>query len=262
MYRVRSLGLLLALLPICLPAAYGWGWTGHRAIARIAENHLTDNAAAAIRDLLGQESLPDVSTWADEIRSREEWRYTAPWHYVNVPEGESYAESEKYPEGDIIVALRQSEATLRNRGAPRQRRIEALKFLVHFIGDLHQPMHAGLASDRGGNRIEVRWMSDPDPTNLHFVWDNHLIDAGDLEFDEWAKLLDHAATEQVREWQSTSYVDWMEESRQHRREAYEFPRNRPLGGDYLHKHLPVVRLRLLQAGIRLAGMLNSVFALP
>ena len=250
--------LTFLLLPVL---AFSWGKTGHRVVGQIAENHLSPKAAAAVRELLGPDGLAEVANWADEIRSDPgNWKKADPWHYVNIPDGQTYETMEKNPAGDIIVALKRFEATLRDRKAPREERVNALKFLIHMIGDLHQPLHAGKREDLGGNRVTVHWFRNAESTNLHSVWDDLIIDHEKLSFTEWSRFLDHPTAAELKEWQSTSYNVWMEESFKLRDKCYEFKPELPLSYDYVYKSLPIVKQRLLQAGIRLAGTLNSIFA--
>jgi hypothetical protein len=165
----------------------------------------------------------------------------------------------KNPAGDIYVALQQFQATLRNKKAPRQERIEALKFLVHLVGDLHQPLHVGKREDLGGNRVNVRWFRGAESTNLHAVWDDHMIEYEKLSFTEWVRFLDHPTPAEVKEWQSTSFTDWGAESQKLRDQCYDFKPELPLSYPYVYKNMPLVKQRLLQAGVRLAGVLNDVF---
>lgn len=240
--------------------AFGWGKTGHRVVGQIAENHLTPKAAKAVRDLLGAESLAAVSNWADEIRSdAATWKKADPWHYVNIPDGQTYETMEKNPAGDVIVALKRFEATLRDPNAAREERIHALKFMVHMIGDLHQPLHAGKREDLGGNRVTVHWFRNAESTNLHTVWDDLLIEQEKLSFTEWTRFLDHPSEAEIKQWQSTSYLAWTEESFKLRDRCYDFKPELPLSYDYVYRSMPIVKQRLLQAGIRLAGTLNAIF---
>lgn len=246
----------LVLLPLL---SFGWGKNGHRVVGQIAENHLTPKAASAVRALLGPDSLAEVSNWADEIRADPAWKRADPWHYVNIPDGQTYQAMEKNPAGDIIVALRRFEATLRNPGAPPAERVQALKFLVHMIGDLHQPLHAGKREDLGGNRVTVHWFRSAEATNLHTVWDDLLIEHEKLSFTEWVRFLDHPSAAEIKDWQATDYLAWMEESYKLRDRAYDFKLGLPLSYDYVYRNMPVVKQRLLQGGIRLAGVLNGIF---
>lgn len=166
----------IALIAVLIPAtSFGWGRDGHRIIGHIAEQFLSTNARAAVRDLLGDESLADVSTWADEVRGSPAYRWTAPLHYVNSPPGsDGYDAQRDCADGCCVVgAIEHYADVLRDSQAPRPVRIEALKFLVHFVGDVHQPLHAGYGVDRGGNDVKVFFFGDN--TNLHSLWDSGLI---------------------------------------------------------------------------------------
>jgi hypothetical protein len=248
--------LAVFLLPVL---AFSWGKTGHRVVGQIAENHLSPKAAAAVRDLLGPDSLAEIANWADEIRSDPSWKRADPWHYVNIPDGETYEAMSKNPAGDIIVAMKRFEATLRNPAAPKEERIQALKFLVHMIGDIHQPLHAGKRDDLGGNRVSVHWFRSVEATNLHTVWDDLIIEQEKLSFTEWTRFLDHPTAAELKEWQGSNYTAWMEESYKLRDRCYDFKPELPLSYDYVYKSLPIVKQRLLQAGVRLAGTLNGIF---
>ena len=248
--------LAVFLLPVL---AFSWGKTGHRVVGQIAENHLSPKAAAAVRDLLGPDSLAEIANWADEIRSDPSWKRADPWHYVNIPDGETYEAMSKNPAGDIIVAMKRFEATLRNPAAPKEERIQALKFLVHMIGDIHQPLHAGKRDDLGGNRVSVHWFRSVEATNLHTVWDDLIIEQEKLSFTEWTRFLDHPTAAELKEWQGSNYTAWMGESYKLRDRCYDFKPELPLSYDYVYKSLPIVKQRLLQAGVRLAGTLNGIF---
>jgi hypothetical protein len=246
----------LLLLPML---AFSWGKTGHRVIGQIAENHLSPKAALAVRNLLGPDGLAEVSNWADEIRSDPAWKRADPWHYVNIPDGETYESMEKNPAGDVLVALNRFEATLRDPAAAKDDKVQALKFLIHMIGDLHQPLHAGKKVDLGANRVTVHWFRSAEATNLHTVWDSLLVDQENLSFTEWTRFLDHPSEAEVKQWQSTGYSVWMEESLKLRDRCYDFKPELPLSYEYVYKSMPIVKQRLLQGGIRLAGSLNAIF---
>ena len=173
MHLKYGISAVLSIL-IWTTSAMAWGQNGHRIVGRIAENHLTPEARQAVAELIGPESLAQVSTWADEIKSDRARRHANPWHYINVEAGETFENAAKNPNGDIIESLARFEQVLRDSGSSRQAKAEALKFIVHFVGDIHQPLHAGYGKDRGGNDIKVRWFGGP--SNLHAVWDTELIE--------------------------------------------------------------------------------------
>lgn len=247
--------LLLAASWLGASPALAWGPIGHRVIGRIAENHLNPDAARAIAELIGPETVSQVGFWADQMRSDPAYRHTAPWHYVNF-EGDRYEDAEKNPGGDVIEAVGRFIAILRDPAATRESKQVALRFLVHMVGDIHQPLHIGRADDRGGNSVEVTWHGEP--TNLHRMWDSHLIDAEKLSFSEYAAFLDHATPAEVAAWQGTELMVWVLESKALLPQVYDIG-NGELGYAYQYQSRPILQARLLQGGVRLAGLLNALF---
>lgn len=247
--------LLTVLLTFDFPAC-AWGPTGHRAVGRFTEKYLTAKAARAVKDLLGPNSLAEAGTWADEIRSDSAWKHAYTWHFVSIEDDETYETSKKEPAGDILVKLDHFESALRNAKASRDERVIALKFFVHLVADIHQPLHVGRRDDRGGNNIAVNWHGRPE--NLHRVWDSLMIDGERLSFTELAEFLDPPSAQQIAAWQKTGYLDWASESRELRAGVYDIGDGQ-LGYDYSYKNFPVVEERLRQAAVRLAGKLNSIF---
>ena len=130
--------------------------------------------------------------------------------------------------------------------------------LVHLIGDLHQPLHVGRAEDKGGNDIKLKWFGRN--SNLHRVWDSDVIDYFDLSYSEWTQDFPRVTKAQVRQWQSTSVLDWVEESQAIAAKLYEqTPAEANLYYEYTYEHKAVLRQRLLLAGVRLAGILEDLF---
>ncbi len=256
--------LIASVFLLCwAPPVAAWGPNGHRIVGQIAENHLTDAARKGIAELVGRASLAQIGTWADEIKSDPAWRYASPWHYVNAPPGQDIEKASKSPRGDVIEAILRFERVLRDQEAGRKERIDALRFLVHFVADVHQPLHVGYASDRGGNDIRVRWFGES--TNLHAVWDEHLVEHQRLSFTEWVRFFGHAEPGEIAAWRRSTVWDWARESRSMLPAVYDYGGSRSaktpyLGYAYIFKHHDGVKKRLLQAGIRLSGMLNDIFA--
>ncbi len=257
--------IVLSLFALALSAALlSWGVTGHRAIGKIAADHLTPQAKAAVRELIGDTSLADVSTWPDEVRSQPDYRHTAPWHYINLPLGLSYADFETKVKGiaqeNVYSALLQQEEILSSTGSSRREKVEALKYIVHFVGDLHQPMHVSREEDKGGNTIQLNY--DGNGTNLHALWDSKLIDHQGLTYGQMAEKYDHATPAQVKQWQSDPLIQWIWESYQASSKLYEevdAMRSRSVDDSYYQAHIAIVRDRIGKAGIRLAGVLNGIF---
>lgn len=252
---MRSLLIIVALVVSSLPAL-SWGPIGHRAVGEIAEQRMGAKAQQAVRDLLGEESLAEASLWADEIRSESRWQVSSPWHYVNIPDGQTYDRARRSRDGDVIGALERFVAVLRYGGSSREDKLAALKFIAHFVGDLHQPLHVGRASDRGGNEFRVSWFGEP--SNLHRVWDSEVISRLRLSPSSLIRTLESRAPEEVEAWRQDGPLTWVDESMALRPLVYNM-RGRGLGRDYLREAGPVVEERLLQAGVRLAAMLDAVF---
>jgi hypothetical protein len=247
--------LAAAWLTLLAPHASAWGPVGHRAVGRIAERHLSAEAAREVAALLAPERLAYVGTWADDIRSDPEWAKAEAWHWVTVPPGKTYAQSEKNPAGDVLEAIARFERTLADRRAAPLERKQALKWLVHLVGDIHQPLHVGRGDDRGGNEQVVLWFNEP--SNLHSVWDSGIIGRAELSFSELAESVDVATPADVKTWQAATPLDWAEESRALLGGVYEVG-DRRLSWRYSYKHWPTVERRLNQAGVRLAGLLNRL----
>ncbi|WP_026376608.1 S1/P1 nuclease [Aestuariibacter salexigens] len=240
--------------------ALAWGQIGHRVTGAIAEQHLTEQAQAAINEILPNESLAEASTWPDEMRSNpaEFWQKEAgPWHYVTVPHEHTYSDVGAPEQGDAYSALKTFRATLLDKDASMADKQLALRFIVHNIGDLHQPLHVGNGKDRGGNdvRVEFFWES----SNLHRVWDSGLIDRRQLSYTEWTAWLSEKITPELKaQWYEADPLAWIAESAEMRDAIY--PQGDKISWDYLYQHIPTVKLRLQQSGIRIAAYLNEVFA--
>lgn len=243
-----------------------WGVVGHRAVARIAENHLSAAAKRETARLLGQDTLPLVSTWPDEIRSDPQYSSTGPWHYLNVASGLDYpafvrqltAAPAPTAPTDAYTALLQVRRDLKDPNRTAQERLFALKFLVHLVGDVHQPLHVGHAEDRGGNSILVSWRGRD--TNLHSIWDGDLVEYPGFTYSEMAVAYDHATPAQIKRWQKDDMTTWLFESYQQCTPIYAAAAASPKFDYHFYPTFgPTAQQQLLKAGIRLAGVLNDVF---
>lgn len=249
---MKKIMLLLPLLYMPF-----WGFQGHRAVALIAQQHLTAQSQAMVSAYLGSESIADVSTWADEHRSPQ----TAMWHYINLPMGLSCVEFEKAvrsSENNIYEALINAEKTLQNEKAAPQARIKALKYIIHLVGDAHQPMHVSRKEDKGGNDIQVRFQDKG--TNLHALWDSGLISEEGLPESAMAKNYDVATAAEIKTWQSDGIIQWLWESYEISNALYTgVTPGQKIDKAYYDRYIPVIRRRINMAGIRLAGELNRIF---
>ena len=234
-----------------------WGQIGHYVTGQIAENHITEKTTAEIERVIGKETIASATVWMDDIRSDDSYDYTNTWHWVTIPNGMTYEQTEKNPEGDIIWALEKSIAELKEGGLSEKEEYDRLKMVMHMVGDIHQPLHVGTGEDLGGNRVQVQWMGNN--SNLHRVWDSDMINSRQMSYTEIAMNLDVIPEEQVREWQSASVRDWANESVSYRDDVYNLPDNNRIGYEYRFQNYDIVQKRLVQAGVRLAGVLNDIY---
>ncbi len=239
-----------------------WGVVAHRSISKIAQNHLSPKAKAAINGLLGAEDMPIVSTFADEIRYADNYKYTGPWHYLNVQQGLTFEEFKSTVEADtsanVYNALLKLKAQLKDPKSTKEEKTFALKMIIHFVGDLHQPMHVSRAEDQGGNKIILKFQGKD--SNLHALWDSGLVEYNGFTFTEMATALDHVSDPKIKQWQSDSMIKWLYESYEISATLYkEIEENSNLDYTYYPKHSELYKMRIQQAGIRLAGLLNEIY---
>lgn len=236
--------------------AYGWGPTGHRATGLVAERYLTKKAKKAIERILGGQSLAMTATWMDEVRSDSTYDYMEDWHWVTIQDGQTYDQSVKNPNGDIIMTLERVIQELKSGKLNAVDEAQRIKILIHLVGDLHMPLHVGGGNDRGGNDVRVQWFRSE--SNLHRVWDSDMIDDTRLSYTELAESLDKPDEAEIRKLQSSTVRNWAQESMAYRPQVYAIGNGR-LGYEYAYKNFSAVRAQLLHAGIRLAGLLNQIY---
>ena len=281
----RSLMPIL-LLGVC-GSVYSWGLTGHRIVGALAERHLTHDARVAVRSLLSGYALQDVSTWMDDIKSERDplYRSVYGWHFMDLPNPNQWRKTGYTPDGGAWPRnLHQSllyviDILQRPEGEGGFSQAIALRMLVHLVADAHQPLHVGNGYDRGANRCYVRWFYSKWPSSLHAVWDSKMIDATRYSYTEYTDYLDHIDPEESKKWQADSIETWLLESR--RLHADIYPRTSDtnpseycnkdrkkvkrdkmpiLSYAYVYSMRPIMDLRLQQAGVRLAGILNEIYS--
>jgi hypothetical protein len=241
--------------------AFSWGVLGHRVAGEIAEQHLTKKAKKELRKLIGRETLAWWSNWPDFIKSDSNWNHASPWHYVDLPghmQKEKFIEELKMlPGKNLYTQIKAMIAELKDKSLPAEKRKVALYFLVHLIGDLHQPLHVGRDEDAGGNKIVVYWFDKK--TNLHTLWDSMLIEFQQYSYTEYAKLLNTADDNRVKQWQSTFLEEWFYESHVISDTIYDAtPSESKLSYRYNYKFQKILEEQLLKSGVRLAAILNEV----
>ena len=250
--------LCLCLLAFCAPL-HAWSAFGHRLVGELAERQLSETARAQIADLLRDEadpSLAAIAFWADEFRDLPEGEATGPLHYVRIHDADCHYMPERdCANGECVVgAIQRFARELADTRLPRQRRTDALKFLVHFIGDVHQPLHAGNRSDRGGNDFQINLSGKG--SNLHRVWDGSLLDSAKLDLGRYTDMLDRRRIEGATATLGDA-PQWAVESCSLIASESIYP-DRPgtLDPSYLVRLRPLAEARVILASQRLAAALE------
>ena len=262
LHRLLLCGGLLAALAFP-SSALAWGKAGHRLVAQLADADLTPAARAEVDRLLAGEpepTLAGVASWADELRASDPdlGRRSAKWHYVNIGESNCrYSARRDCPNGDCVVeALKAQTEILADRSRPRAERAQALKFVVHFVGDAHQPMHAGYGHDRGGNAHQINFRGRG--TNLHSFWDSGMLNSARLSGDAWlARLQQRAPTRERTPVLPVPAVAWVQASCRIAVSPGVYPPRATINEAYVQAHLPQVEQQLRDAGARLGALLNA-----
>ncbi|MBD1393863.1 S1/P1 nuclease [Mucilaginibacter glaciei] len=254
------LGVAILYLPIQTMA---WGTNGHRICGQIADSYLTPKARAAVKAILGDESIAMASNWADFIKSDPNFNYLYNWHFINFDKSLSQADMQAYLKADTATDAYTKigflTAQLKNKNLSKTNKLLYLRMLIHIVEDVHQPFHTGHLSDKGGNDVKVMWYDKE--SNLHSIWDSQMIDAQQLSYTEYVLAINHTTLAQRAIWQKATVGQWLFESNQIVDKLYLETKN----GDkvntykYIFKNLATVNEQLLKGGVRLAGVLNQIF---
>ncbi|WP_100915876.1 S1/P1 nuclease [Pseudoalteromonas spongiae] len=257
--------LILIALTLTHFQAGAWSQNGHRIIGKIADNHLTAETRNAISPLLQGDKLAEVTTWADEMRSNPEpfWqKESGKWHYINIASADEFKPHHYHlsaTEGevtDIYAGILKATAVLKSANTSLKDKQFYFRFLTHLVGDIHQPMHAGRSEDWGGNKIKVKFFGKE--TNLHSLWDKDLVESENLSYSEFAEFIDTNDAKLISTYLASEPKDWVLESFHLAQGLYDIG-NGEFKYHYVYEQMPVIKQRLLQGGIRLAGLLNHIF---
>ena len=261
--------LCLPMVPLQLSA---WGPKGHQVVADVAYSRLTPQTRKNVKLLLGDETLASISTWADDVRKQHDEAYD--WHFVDIPEDaegfdeqrDCFRPQDKHKDAQmdhhncVVDRIEIFEHVLGDGNATQEQRAEALKWVVHFVGDLHQPLHA-IDEARGGNDIKLPAFGNPQcgdyPCNLHWVWDNILLEhAGLSEHGYVRKVQKSIRAEHLDQRAGGGPVDWANESHSEGRKILQ---DKPASVDqaYYDANIRLIDQKLALAGIRLASVLNT-----
>lgn len=264
-----------------------WGANGHRVVAQICEWHLSESAKEEVTNILGAELMAEVTNWPDYVKSEREWKFADSWHYTTVHPDQTVEDMERIYARDssindateaisLMIDVLKGDAAAtayfdniidknRARRLNNSTKATAMAYLVHLVGDIHQPMHVGKNRDQGGNKIEVLFFNDR--YNIHSVWDTRIIEHERLSYTEFATFINKTTSEMVADLQDDPMEEWARESIEIREHIYntlydytDRASGLPsLSWKYQHDNIVVVEKRLLEAGIRLAGILNEIY---
>lgn len=265
--KKRLVKASLILFPVNL---FAWGTAGHKTVAAVADRFISKTTKQSISRYLGKDSLATASTWADEIKKQSNlWSHTYGYHFEAVSDNDTYLNSLKgkdsaeQAKGGVIEAILESESALRNPMTSFAEKTRALKFLVHFVGDIHQPLHSGRPEDRGGNDIERKW--NKKKTNLHAIWDTDIIESGHSEFsskgssiseDKYADFLIKKFANSSINVASDDVDQWTQDSMKNRPDIYKYAQDSD--AVYTNRFLDVTDSYVYIAGVRLAAVLTSI----
>lgn len=240
-----------------------WGMLGHRIVGEIATGYLSSKTKAAIQKILGNESIAMASNWADFIKSDSNFRYLNTWHYINLEKNLSYVqfrqELNKDTAVDAYTKLNFLIRSLKNKSLAKDKQVLFLRLLIHIVGDIHQPLHVSPVGSTGGNDIKLNWFTLP--SNLHRVWDEHLIEYQQLSYTEYVKAINFSTVIQRKAWQKQPLTQWLYDSYVIAQDLHkeQTEQNPKLGFRYNFDHIRTVNDQLLKGGVHLAGLLNEIF---
>lgn len=262
----KFLGLAFLIMS---PAAQAWGPLGHKVTAQVAEEMLLPQTKQKLRQLLQNQTLPDVVNWADTIKQNPDWKFASWYHFEKIHDNENYIDSIKgmtaneRERGGMVTGILEAEKIYLSKTASQDEKQMAVKFLVHFIGDSHQPLHTGRVEDNGGNKVLLKW-NGKDVT-LHAVWDVYIMNQSHPDFlneknpeEAYAKYLIQKFKDTKPEQIRLDDVNmWVQESMSYRDSLYQYY-NKENEAQYSSRFADTVDLRLYLAGLRMAAFLNQM----
>lgn len=243
--------------------SFAWGTTGHRIVAEIAENHLSGKAKKQLKKIIGNQPLAYWANWPDFLKSNPDWKMADSWHYINFPSGLSQLDFEENLNNSSDENLYKRTLILidelkNHKNLSLQKKQENLYFLVHLIGDAHQPLHMGREKDLGGNKIPIEWFRDS--TNLHSLWDTKLVDFQNYSYTEYAEALDFHDKKFNKNLTQGNLNNWLFDSYLKAEKIYsETKADDKLSFRYNYDNVAILEEQLLKGGLRLAKTLNEIF---
>ncbi len=249
------LSFVFVTMLFAIPArTFAWGKTGHGLVAEIAYHFLDDSTKALVKKYINNMSIEEMASWMDENRSNSYYDYMKPWHYIDMEKGEVYTGSS---EKNLLTILFSAIQALKHMETLKKKDIKQdLLLIFHLVGDLHQPLHTGYTSDKGGNTIEVH--SQNFSANLHSTWDTQIIETEGINLDKCLKVYESFTPQEVDTIKKIQVLRWMYQSRSYLDTVYDF-KNGFLDQAYVSRAKLIIEKQLVIAGLRLAAILTEVF---
>jgi hypothetical protein len=253
--KIRNLAALLILMVFVFPArVFAWGKKGHELVAEIAFHFLDDSTKKTVLQYLGNLSIEEAANWMDDSRANSYYDYMKTWHYLDMDKGETYRPS---ADKNILTILHSAIVELRQYKTMKRKDVKRdLLLIFHLVGDLHQPLHTGYASDKGGNTVEVS--SQNFSSNLHSAWDTQIIETEGINLQKCLALFDTMNSSTIDSIKSINELKWMYQSRSLLDTVYHFNKG-VLDSTYISNSTFIIKKQLLMAGLRLASILSSIF---
>lgn len=239
--------------------ALAWGGKGHAIVAQIAQENLSCRAERRVTKILDGHPMTYYASWADDLRGDARYNAFSTWHYANLAEGKTYAEADKNPKGDVVTAVEMLVGELKSGHLSDS--VEALyvRLLIHFVGDLHCPMHTGYASNQGGNGFRVKFMGES--TSIHAVWDDKIVNsARPWSYSEWVENIDLLRRRERKAIAEGTPREWIEQTGAAFHSVYDpLVEGETLSWGYMKQHFPTLEAQLQRGGYRLAEILNEIY---
>ena len=255
MFRRSSLVVLVAFCIMVPKNLFAWGKQGHALVAEIAYSFLDTNTRKAVLKGLDGMTVEDAGNWMDYMRSDHKFDFMKQWHYVNVEKGNLY---EATKDDNILNALNTAIEKLKHKSTLSDEEIKRnLLIVFHLVGDLHQPLHVGYGSDKGGNDIQMVYGGHN--SNLHRVWDTEIIEGESISINQCLLLYKNFDKSQIEMFKTINVEKWMNQPRALLGSVYAYPEDKVIDQAYIDKNKKIIEQQLLIAGIRLAAILQEVF---